>query len=303
MWLLVFDVAYQAWLLHLIKILSWSSLHWHSTVNHSPEWLSSEYRLVGVHFLAVVSNSVTVHILTSARVWGFSVRTGNWLSQHQPLSCDSVQIAHVEFKCMQICSIFHSSLFFMSPSQRQLGICSDDKFPFASRKNDSELLIKSTSRHARKTLRLFRPCPKPEKQKSNKEDNLMNDKMEEGTHFSTGSHLLLTSTPCHPNPPLLPTTGPLRRLNLNLCCLGRNHLLATFFSRWGKEGYSCNSQWPAITVSSSCNSQWSAITDSSSCNSQWSTITDSGCLPHPGAFRVLGFVASSIVQHWPVREK
>lgn len=290
MWLLVFDVAYQAWLLHLIKILFWSSLHWHSTVKHSPEWLSRECRLVGVHFLAVVSNSVTVHILTSARVWGFSVRTGNWLSQHRPLSCDSVQIAHVEFKCMQICGIFHSSLFFMSPSQRQLGICSDDKFPFASRKNDSELLIKSTSWHARKTLRLFRPCPKPQRQESNKEDNLMNAKMKGGhilAQVHTSCSPLPHVTPTHPSCPRLAHWGDLTWI---CACLGRNHLLATFFSRWEKEGYSCNSQW-------------SAITDSYSCNSQWSAITDSGCLPHPGAFRVLGFMASSTVQHWPVREK
>lgn len=235
MWLLVFDVAYQAWLLHLIKILFWSSLHWHSTVKHSPEWLSRECRLVGVHFLAVVSNSVTVHILTSARVWGFSVRTGNWLSQHRPLSCDSVQIAHVEFKCMQICDIFHSSLFFMSPSQRQLGICSDDKFPFASRKNDSELLIKSTSWHARKTLWLFRPCLKPQRQESNKEDNLMNAKMK-------GGHILAqVHTPCSPLPHVTPTHPSCPRLahwgDLTwICaCLGRNHLLARFFFLDGKK--------------------------------------------------------------------
>lgn len=116
--------------------------------------------MLEVHFLAGVSNSVTVHILTPARVWGFSVRTGSWLSQHRPLSCDSVQIARVGFKCMQICGIFPSSLFSMSPSQRQLGICSDDKFPFASRKNDSELLIKSTSWTCKENSGFFiRPLP------------------------------------------------------------------------------------------------------------------------------------------------
>lgn len=85
------------------------------------------------------------------------------------------------------------------------------------------------------------------------------------THFSTGSHLLLTSTPCHPNPPLLPTTGPLRRLNLNLCLPGKESLVSKIFFLDGKKKATVVipsgqlSQTPTVVIRSGQLSQTQAV--------------------------------------------
>lgn len=145
---------------------------------------------------------------------------------------------------------FPSSLFSVSPSQRQLGICSDDKFPFASRKNDSELQIYFMNMQGKPFGFLIRPLPSCMVMKTTETEEQQRRQPHEcqdgrGTHFGTGSHLLLTSpTPPHPYCPCLAQWGDLTWI---CACLGRNHLLATFFSRWGKECYSCNSPWSAIT--------------------------------------------------------
>lgn len=142
-------------------------------------------------------------------------------------SHDRVQIASVEFECIQIRGTFHRPSFLITPPRRALGICSDDKFPFASLKTNTEHLIKS-SRQQETPLGFFHRSPFLLYGNSREGGSMRRQPREyrdgRGVHFNMAPSSC--SPPLHVTPsPLCPVTASLRRLNLNLELTGRNHCL------------------------------------------------------------------------------